>query len=73
MTARPVPMAHFDAATRGRTASGMLNLGICFVDIRKPRDLRSLGTKPTPPGGHTPLGRLCAFRRTSARPWFRGC
>jgi hypothetical protein len=36
-TARPFPMARFDAATRGRTASGTLNLGFLFVDIRKPR------------------------------------
>jgi hypothetical protein len=29
-------MAYFDAATRGRTASGTLNLGIRFADIREP-------------------------------------
>jgi hypothetical protein len=38
-TARPFPMAHFDAATRGRTpASGTLNLG-----FRGRGDLRGLG------------------------------
>jgi len=36
-TARPFPMAHFDAATRRTPASGTLNLGFLFVDIRKPR------------------------------------
>jgi hypothetical protein len=66
-TARQFPMAHFDAATRRRTASGRLNPGIRFVDIRKPRDLRGLGTKPTPPSDHTPLGRRCASCRSA--PW----
>jgi hypothetical protein len=33
---------YFDAATRGRTASGTLNLGIRFADIRKPGGIKQL-------------------------------